>query len=91
MSATGAPGFRAALYQYNSVTPAILAARGLNLSNANDRTLLNSQIGSAAVKAAGYSLPFATFPTTTTLATALRPFPQYGAITPDWGDRQLLV
>jgi hypothetical protein len=38
-----------AMYQYNSVTPAILAAHGLSLANANDRTLLNSQIGSAAV------------------------------------------
>ena len=69
-------------YQLNSVTPAILAAHGLNLSNAANLTLLNSQIGSAAVKAAGFSLPFASFPPTTTLTNALRPFPQYGNLNP---------
>ena len=50
------------LYSYNSVTPAILAANGLSLSNSANRTLLNSQIGSSAVKAAGYSLPFSSYP-----------------------------
>jgi hypothetical protein len=70
------------LYSFNAVTPSILAAHGLNLSSPSDLTLLNSQIGSTAVKAAGYSLPFANFPPTTTLTNALRPFPQYGAITP---------
>jgi hypothetical protein len=70
------------LYPLNAVTPAILAARGLSLSNSGDRTLLNSQIGSAAVRAAGFSLPFASFPQSTTLTNALRPFPQYGGITP---------
>ena len=70
------------MYPYNSVTPAILAAHGLSLSRPADLTLLNSQIGSAAVKAAGYSLPFANFPPTTSLTNALRPFPQYGSITP---------
>jgi len=71
-----------AIYPINSVTPAILAAHGLNLSSSTDRTLLNSQIGSAAAKGAGYSLPFSSFPTTTSLTNALRPFPQYGSITP---------
>ena len=36
----------------------------------SDLTLLNSQIGSATVKAAGYSLPFASFPPTATLTNA---------------------
>jgi hypothetical protein len=71
-----------AMYSYNAVTPAILAAYGLSLSRPADLTLLNSQIGSTVVKAAGYSLPFASFPPTVTLTNALRPFPQYGAITP---------
>jgi outer membrane receptor protein involved in Fe transport len=69
------------MYPLNSVTPAILAARGLSLSNSANLTLLNSQIGSAAVKAAGFSAPFASFPPTTTLTNALRPFPQYGSMT----------
>ncbi len=70
------------LDQLNSITPAILAAHGLSLSNPANLTLLNSQIGSAAVKAAGFSLPFANYPPTTTLTNALRPFPQYGSINP---------
>ncbi|MBV8907144.1 MAG: hypothetical protein JOZ22_26175, partial [Acidobacteriia bacterium] len=69
------------LYPLNSVSPAILAAHGLSLSSPADLTLLNSQIGSAAVKAAGFSLPFSTFPPTTTLTNALRPFPQFGNVT----------
>ncbi|MBV9397174.1 MAG: TonB-dependent receptor [Bryobacterales bacterium] len=71
------------MYQYNSVTPAILAARGLSLSNAANLTLLNSQISSSAVKAAGFSLPFSNFPPSTTLTNALRPFPQFGAVNPN--------
>ncbi len=68
--------------QFNSVTPAILALHNLSLSNPANLTLLNSQIGSAAVQNAGYRLPFASFPPTTTLANALRQFPQYGNINP---------
>jgi hypothetical protein len=70
------------MYSYNATTPAILAAHGLSLSRPADLTLLNSQIGSTAVKAAGYSLPFANYPSSSTLTTALRPFPQFGTITP---------
>ena len=74
---------QASMFPLNAVTPAMLAARGLSLSNSADQTLLRSQIGSSAVKAAGFSLPFASFPTSATLANALRPFPQYNnALTP---------
>lgn len=69
-----------AMYPLNSVTPAILAANGLSLSNPASQTLLKSQIGSAAVQAAGYSLPFASYPPSTTLTNALRPFPQFGSM-----------
>lgn len=71
------------MYQYNSVTPAILAARGLSLSNSSNLTLLNSQISSNAAKTAGFSVPFSNFPPNTTLTNALRPFPQYGNINPN--------
>lgn len=70
------------MYSYNATTPTILAAHGLSLSRPADFTLLNSQIGSTAVKAAGYSLPFANYPSSSTLTTALRPFPEFGTITP---------
>ena len=68
--------------QLNSVTPAILAAHGLSLSNATSLTLLNSQIGSAALKNAGFALPFPNYPPSTTLTNALRPFPQFGTLNP---------
>ncbi len=71
-----------ALYPLNSVTPGILQSRGLSLSNSANLTLLNSQIGSAAAKTAGFSVPFSNYPTTNTLTSALRPFPQYGNINP---------
>ncbi|MEP6715745.1 MAG: TonB-dependent receptor, partial [Terriglobia bacterium] len=70
------------IYQFNSVTPAILSAHGLSLSNPASLTLLNSQIGSAAAKTAGFALPFASYPPSTTVTNALRPFPQYGTINP---------
>ena len=69
------------MYPLNSVNPEILAAHGLSLANAANRTLLSSQIGSAAVKTAGFSLPFANYPPSTTLTNALRPFPQFGSMT----------
>jgi hypothetical protein len=68
-----------AMSPINDVTPAILAAHGLSLSNAANLSLLSSTIGSAAVKAAGFTLPFANFPPTTTLANALRPYPQFNS------------
>jgi hypothetical protein len=67
------------LVSLNAITPARLKALGLDLTNANTRTLLTSTIGSAAAKAAGIQLPYATFPTTATVAQALRPFPEYNS------------
>jgi hypothetical protein len=70
------------MYAQNSVSPKYLASKGLSLSNPSDLTLLRSQIGSAAAKAAGFNLPFSNFPPATALATAIRPFPQYGTLSP---------
>ena len=67
------------LVSLNAITPARLKALGLDLTNAATRTLLTSQIGSATAKTAGYSLPYAGFPTTATVAQALRPFPEYSS------------
>ena len=67
------------LVNLNAITPGMLAADGLNLTNAATRTLLTSQIGSATAKAAGYSIPYVGFPTTATVAQALRPFPEYNS------------
>ncbi len=61
----------------NAITPAILKAHNIDLSNANTRTLLTSQICSAAAVSAGFTLPYAGFPCTATVAQSLRPFPEY--------------
>jgi hypothetical protein len=72
----------------NAVTPAILKAHGIDLTNANTRTLMTSQICSAAAKAAGFTLPYSTFPCTASVAQSLRPFPQYSvSLAPQFADQ----
>src|SRR5579872_1715189 len=65
----------------NCIGQDTLAANGLNLSNAADRTLLASPISSAIAAARGFTAPYAGFPSSATVAQSLRPFPQYGNIT----------
>ncbi len=67
------------LVSLNAITPARLQALGLDLTNPATRTLLTSTIGSATAKAAGIQLPYASFPTSATVAQALRPFPEYNS------------
>lgn len=70
------------LVNYNALSPQRVASVGLSLNNPANLTLLASPFNSAAVKAAGFTTPpYATWPTTLTLAQALRPFPQFGNIT----------
>jgi hypothetical protein len=72
-----------ALIDVNALTADRIAAAGLDINNAADRTLLNSQISSAAAAARGWGnrLPYSTFPRGATVAQSLRPFPQYSTIT----------
>jgi hypothetical protein len=67
------------LVNLNAISSARLKALGIDLTNANTRTLLTSQIGSAAAVAAGYKLPYVGFPTTASVAQALRPYPEYNS------------
>ena len=67
------------LVNYNAPNPATLTALGLNLNSATDLALLNSPMSSATVAARGFTVPYAGFPVTSTLAQALRPFPQYAS------------
>ncbi len=69
------------LVNINSLDPAVLRARGIDPTNPATITLLNSTIGSAAAVAAGFKLPYASFPTSATVAQSLRPYPEYGTIT----------
>ncbi|MEI9974959.1 MAG: TonB-dependent receptor [Ignavibacteriota bacterium] len=61
----------------NAVTPAILKAHNIDLTNANTRTLMTSQICSSAASSAGFMLPYSTFPCSATVAQSLRPYPEY--------------
>ena len=66
----------------NQVSPAAFAAYGLHpYTNPTDNLLLNDPINSPAVIArVGNILPYAGFPTGTSLLNALRPFPQFTGI-----------
>jgi hypothetical protein len=61
----------------NSLTPAILAAHGLSLSNAADRTLLTSFLNSPQAIARGFGPAYPGMPLTQTVAQSLRPSPQF--------------
>ena len=72
------------LIDVNANTAQRLASFGLDINSAADRTLLGQQIGSAAVAARGFKLPYAGYTPTVSLAQALRPFPQFQSITSLW-------
>ena len=72
------------LVGYNTVNPATLKAMGLDITNATVRNLLTSSITSATAAAAGYTKPYASFPSSATVIQSLRPFPQYGTIGSSW-------
>jgi outer membrane receptor protein involved in Fe transport len=61
----------------NSLTPAILAAHGLNLANPADRALLTTPIGSPLAAARGFFPAYPGMPPNSTVAQTLRPSPQF--------------
>ena len=75
--------FRSSL---NAISPARLQALGLNLTNPATRTLLTSGICSATAAAAGYKVPYASYPCSASVAQSLRPFPEYNNSLPAWFD-----
>jgi hypothetical protein len=69
----------------NALTAAVLQADGLSLSNAADRTLLNSKISSPLAIQRGYSRqPYPLFPTSLNVFQTLLPFPEYTSILNLW-------
>jgi hypothetical protein len=73
------------LGRVNLLTPEKLKSVGLDINNAADRALLTSPLSSSAVRARGFTPPYANYPTGQTLAQSLRPFPQFtGSIAPIW-------
>ncbi len=82
----------------NGLTPAMLAAQGIDISNATDRALLTQSVSSAAVQArfpqfglvpvnGQLTVPsvYPGFPATQQLVQALRSTPQWGALNPQLG------
>jgi hypothetical protein len=72
------------LVDYNAITPQRLAAYGINLNVAADRSLMTSQIGSTTAINRGFKPPYPGFPSTSTVAQSLRPFPQFTTINSLW-------
>jgi hypothetical protein len=75
-----------ALMDVNAVTSQIIAAAGLNIANAADRTLLAAPMNSATAIARGFNnrLPYSGFPVGSTVAQSLRPFPQFTSVQSLW-------
>jgi len=72
------------LVDVNANTPERLASFGFDITNAADRSVLTSQLGSAAAQQRGVKIPYNGYPLTNTVAQALRPFPQFTSITCLW-------
>jgi hypothetical protein len=68
------------LVDVNALTVQKLNSVGLSLNNASDLSLLTSTFASGKPQAAGFKVPYANWPVASSLAQALRPFPQFGTI-----------
>ncbi|HEV2445915.1 MAG TPA: TonB-dependent receptor, partial [Candidatus Sulfopaludibacter sp.] len=72
------------LVNLNALNPATLAARGIDPTTSAGQNLLLSTFASGTPQKNGFSIPYAGFPMSATLAQALRPFPQFGSIPMVW-------
>ena len=68
------------LVDYNALTPAYLASKGLDITNAADRAILISQVQQAGAGRFRNQLPYAGFSGANSVAQSLRPFPQFGSL-----------
>jgi len=68
------------LVDINALTTQKLSSVGLSLNSASDLSLLTSTFASGKPQAAGFKVPYAAWPIASSLAQALRPFPQFGTI-----------
>ncbi len=71
-----------ALQNLNALSQQRLSAVGLSLNNPSDVSLLTGSLSAAASR--GFGAPYPGFPTTQTLAQALRPFPQFTTVNVYW-------
>jgi len=75
-----APG----LIDLNALTPQRLASFGLDINNTVDQALLTSRIDSPQAAARGFRAPYAGFPSGSTVAQSLRPYPQFSSVGTQW-------
>jgi hypothetical protein len=68
------------LIDYNALTPAYLATKGLDLTSASDRAILISQVQQAGAGRFRNLVPYGGFAGANSVAQSLRPFPQFGAL-----------
>jgi hypothetical protein len=73
-----------AMLNLNANTPERLRSVGIDINSAADRALLLQGVGTPAVAARGFRIPYPGFPPNQTLAQALRPFPQFLNIPVYW-------
>ncbi len=75
------PGSVQPLANLNAITPQRLAQVGLDITKADDQTLLLSTLSSAIAAQRGFNkAPYPGFSVNQTVAQSLRPFPQFGYI-----------
>ncbi|MEI9971298.1 MAG: TonB-dependent receptor [Ignavibacteriota bacterium] len=72
------------LINLDALNPAKLQSLGFNVANAADRSVLTSTFASGIPQAHGFQVPYAGFPLGSSLAQALRPFPQFTNIPAYW-------
>jgi len=68
----------------NAINPARPSAAGIDASTTAGQTLLLSTFASGVPQSRGFSVPYAGFPLSASLAQSLRPFPQFGSIPIVW-------
>jgi hypothetical protein len=69
----------------NYITPQILQAHGLALGSPNLTSLLTSPLSSPQAIAAGFTAPYAGFPTSSTVFQSIRPYPMFSSsLTAQW-------
>ncbi|MEP6963071.1 MAG: TonB-dependent receptor, partial [Acidobacteriota bacterium] len=69
----------------NTLGDGQLARYGLDIGNANDRTLLSQTIGSVQAAQRGFFAPYNGFPSTQQVGQAIRPVPQWTNVNPYLG------
>ncbi|HYO83482.1 MAG TPA: TonB-dependent receptor [Bryobacteraceae bacterium] len=73
------------LLNYNAISEDRLQSFGLSLNNPADLQLLASRLDSPLAASRGFNRPpYRGFPVTSTVAQALRPFPQFGTVGSLW-------